>query len=209
MFRWDLNTSGTFSIRSMYLNLLNQHVPFRHKFIWKLKIPLKIKIFFWYLQRGVILTKDNLARKNWKGSQKCCFYNANETIKHLLFDCHHAKQIWRIVYLATSLSPSKSISHMFGNWLHILDDKMKKITMAGVAALCWAIWRCRNDIIFNKSKYSSFMQATFRGTYCLRFWAQLQHDNTKKDFLRRMSSDIEVIVLQMANMGWKHHNRLL
>jgi hypothetical protein len=46
MFRWDLNTTRTFSVRSVYLHLLNQHAPFRHKFIWKLKIPLKIKIFF-------------------------------------------------------------------------------------------------------------------------------------------------------------------
>lgn len=50
--------------RSMYLPMLNQHVPLRHKIIWKLKIPLKIKIFFLYLQRGVILMQDNLVKKN-------------------------------------------------------------------------------------------------------------------------------------------------
>jgi hypothetical protein len=70
-------------------------------------------------------------RKNWKGSQKCCFCNANETIKLLFFDCHRAKQIWRIAYLATGISWPKSVSHMFENWLHNLDDKMKKITIAG------------------------------------------------------------------------------
>jgi hypothetical protein len=43
----------------------------------------------------------------------------------------HAKQKWSIVYLATGLTPSKSVSHIFGNWLHFLDDKMKRITMAG------------------------------------------------------------------------------
>jgi hypothetical protein len=93
MFRCNLNRTDTFSLHSMYLYLLNQHAPFRHKIIWKLKIPFKIKIFFCYLQRGIILIKDNLVRKNWKRSQKCCFYNANEIIKYLLFDCHHAKQI--------------------------------------------------------------------------------------------------------------------
>ena len=53
MFRWNLNNSGIFTVRSMYLHMLNQHVPFRHKLIWKLKISLKINIFFWYLQRGL------------------------------------------------------------------------------------------------------------------------------------------------------------
>jgi hypothetical protein len=28
------------------------------------EIPLKIKIFLWFLQKGVVLTKDNLAKKN-------------------------------------------------------------------------------------------------------------------------------------------------
>jgi hypothetical protein len=70
-----------------------------------------------------------------------------------------------IVYLATGLSPPKSVFHMFENWLHILDGNMKKITMTGVTVLCWIIWRCQNDIIFNKIKYSLFMQATFKRTY--------------------------------------------
>ena len=61
-FKWNLH--GIFTVRSMYLHKMNQHAPFCHKLIWKLKIPLKIKIFFWYLQKGVILTKDNLVRKN-------------------------------------------------------------------------------------------------------------------------------------------------
>jgi hypothetical protein len=60
---------------------MNKGIPFTKKFIWKLKIPLKDKIFLWFIQQGVILTKDNLAQKNWVGSQKCCFYDRNEMIK--------------------------------------------------------------------------------------------------------------------------------
>jgi hypothetical protein len=33
IFRWNLNTNGTFSVRSMYLHM-NQDIPF---YIWKLK----------------------------------------------------------------------------------------------------------------------------------------------------------------------------
>ncbi|KAL5655443.1 hypothetical protein ACJX0J_034762 [Zea mays] len=33
-------------------------------------VPLKIKIFMWYLIRGVVLTKDNLLRRNWHGDRK-------------------------------------------------------------------------------------------------------------------------------------------
>ena len=51
-FRWNLTNSGSFTVRSLYLHLLDRQPPFRHKMIWKLKIPLKIKIFLWFLQRG-------------------------------------------------------------------------------------------------------------------------------------------------------------
>ena len=44
------------------------NVPNVNKGFWKLKIPLKIKKFLWYLKRGVILTKDNLKTKLAKQS---------------------------------------------------------------------------------------------------------------------------------------------
>ena len=56
----------------MYLHIINQNTPFSRKLIWKLKIPLKIKIFL-CISNGVILTKDNLIKGNWKDSPKCCF----------------------------------------------------------------------------------------------------------------------------------------
>jgi hypothetical protein len=62
-----------------------------------------------------------------------------------------------IIYLARGLPLLKSVSHMFENWLHNQDDKLKKDNNGVVAVLCWIIWRCWNDIIFNKIKYYLFM----------------------------------------------------
>ena len=67
-FTWYLHRHGHSTVRSMYEFLINQGTPFQNKFIWKLKILLKIKIFIWSLQQGGILTKDNLAKKNWTES---------------------------------------------------------------------------------------------------------------------------------------------
>ena len=52
-----------------------------------MKIPLKLKIFAWYLRKGVILTKDNLVKRNGNGSTKCVFCTHDESIKHLFFQC--------------------------------------------------------------------------------------------------------------------------
>ena len=147
----------------MYQKLINQQVPFRHKYIWKLKILLKIKIFLWYLLKGVLLTKDNLAKKNWDGSHKCYFCNCNETIQHLFFYCHHAKILWRVVAVATGLPPPSSVAHMSSTWLLDIGAKQRKLILVGVAALCWAIWRCRNDICFNNVRYTFFCRLYSEG----------------------------------------------
>uniref|UniRef100_A0A0A9D097 Reverse transcriptase zinc-binding domain-containing protein n=1 Tax=Arundo donax TaxID=35708 RepID=A0A0A9D097_ARUDO len=47
----------------MYRAALNINYTSNDCLLWKLKIPLKIKIFLWYLCKGVILTKDNLVKK--------------------------------------------------------------------------------------------------------------------------------------------------
>jgi hypothetical protein len=82
-FLWGLHRNGVFSVQSMYRLLMNTPTLTHNMLLWKLKLPLKIKIFLWYLGRGVILTKVNLAKGEWTGSMKCCFCNQNETIQHI------------------------------------------------------------------------------------------------------------------------------
>jgi hypothetical protein len=53
---------------------------------WRLKVPLKINIFMWYMHKEVVFTKDNLAKRNWNGGKQCSFclkdnlYNISFTI---------------------------------------------------------------------------------------------------------------------------------
>lgn len=53
----------------------------------------------WYLYKGVVLIKDNLARRNWDGNKQCCFCMAHENIEHLFFSCHMARFLWNIVHI--------------------------------------------------------------------------------------------------------------
>ncbi|WVZ96740.1 hypothetical protein U9M48_042341 [Paspalum notatum var. saurae] len=94
--------------------------------------------------QGVILSRDNLAKINWSGNQKRCFCDQSETIKHLFFDCQHARTVWRIE----------------------VENEMR--FLIGGTALLWVIWCTRNDIVFEKKRYTFFMWAIFRGAYWLR-----------------------------------------
>jgi hypothetical protein len=114
-FRWNLVKNGEFSVDSMYNALIHLDIPVdSNKMIWKMKISLKTKVFGWYLRRGVILTKDNLAKRNWHGNKSCVYCHHDETIKHLFFQCRFARSIWSIIHVASTLYPPCSVANIFG-----------------------------------------------------------------------------------------------
>ena len=115
-------------------------------------------------KKGVILTKDNLAKRNWNGSKVCSFCSSLETIKHLFFDCIVAKALWRMVHWVFGLRPPRNIAHMFGGWSKLGQQKHNLLLLTGAAALCWVIWLTRNDLVFNKCQPKTFLQVLFRAT---------------------------------------------
>jgi hypothetical protein len=60
---YPLTTSGQFTVRSMYNAVLNSNTLPHNRFLWKTNLPLKVKIFLWFLFKGVMLTKHNLIKK--------------------------------------------------------------------------------------------------------------------------------------------------
>jgi hypothetical protein len=60
--KWSLTRQESFTVQSMYKHLINQIAMHLNKLLWKFKLPIKIKIFIWFLIKGIILTKDNLKK---------------------------------------------------------------------------------------------------------------------------------------------------
>jgi hypothetical protein len=48
---------------SMYQAFLDTNVVPNNSYLWKIKIPLKIRVFLWLLYREPIVTKDNLVKR--------------------------------------------------------------------------------------------------------------------------------------------------
>jgi hypothetical protein len=112
VFRWSLTVSHQFTVRSMYNTILNANIMPNNSFLWKIKLPLKVKKFLWFLFKGVILTKNNLIKRNWHVSEICCFCNNRETIQHIFFDSVLAQFVWRTLELTFGLEPSRNLVHM-------------------------------------------------------------------------------------------------
>jgi hypothetical protein len=51
----------------------------------------------WFLENEVLLSKENMSKRIWKGDNSCCFCNHIESIDHLFFGCAIAKIIWGLV----------------------------------------------------------------------------------------------------------------
>ena len=157
----------------MYKSIMYRKVIPKRNMIWKLRLPLKIKIFLWYLKKGVILTKDNLAKRRWKGSVKCCFYEAKESIQHIFFDCILVRFMWNTVFISLGIQPPRNIANLLGNWLKGVQPRLRAQILVGVIALCWTVWLCQNDVVFNGSNDNFLLQVIFRGTFWARQWSLL------------------------------------
>jgi len=152
----------------------------------------------------VVLTKDNKLKRGWKGETKCSFCDMAETIQHLFLECHVAKGLWNSLFLAFNIKPPKDISHMFGSWLRSFPPSLRNQIIVGVAALCWAIWLSRNDVVFSKTTTNSFSQLIFRGTYWIRLWSQLSKEKEGRQ-MKEACHLLEVLMLEVFGKRWWRH----
>jgi hypothetical protein len=154
-FHWI--ASKKFSVKDLYNDLILRSGAPTNCWAWKAKIPLKIKIFLWYLKNGVVLTKDNLVKRQWKGCTNCCFCDVSESIQHLFFDCPLAKLMWGILCFTFGVKIPSDVENLFGPWLRSFSKKQRNLVLVGVAAFSWAVWISRNDILFHKRQSISIL----------------------------------------------------
>ena len=57
--QWKLTKNGVFSVKSMYLDIINSDSIPRSMHTCKVKVHLKIEVFMWFVHKQVVLTKGN------------------------------------------------------------------------------------------------------------------------------------------------------
>jgi hypothetical protein len=56
----------------MYLELLKDNTGYLHKYLWKMKVLLKLRYLYGLFIVMRFLQKDNLVKRNWQGNSKYC-----------------------------------------------------------------------------------------------------------------------------------------
>lgn len=157
---------------------------------------------------GVILTKDNLAKRRWKGSLLCRFCNSKESIQHLFLDCVFARYIWTTVFFTFGIRQPWNTTHLFGNWLYDVEPKLKRQMWVGIAAICWALWLTRNDMVFNDHNHISFLQVIFRETHWARLWSLLLKKDEGDKVQAKCSFREKRVMEFFSTFSWNFRRRI-
>lgn len=151
------SSSGAFSVKSAYTfieaesslaNTLaessscNATEPF-WKYIWKLDIPRKIKLFIWRAYNNGLPTGSELMRKLGFINARCCFCNYRiESPVHLFKDCWWVRALW------TALNLDESHLHYqflnFADWIFYLSTILPVKEFRLVTVTFWYTWFNRN-----------------------------------------------------------------
>jgi hypothetical protein len=136
---WHLDPSGSFSTRSLYLELCKKPEVALTKYLWDFAIPLKIKIFTWQLARGRLPSNDQILIRLGPSDENCALYGDIENVDHIFFQCPLAQFLWSGVrdMFGVSWNPRSRL-----DWFTILDSlssKAHRAVWTYFAAQCWTI----------------------------------------------------------------------
>jgi hypothetical protein len=196
---WKWDKKGKFTVKSIYNMLTEGDSGIYLRQIWKGKIPPKIKYFMWLLSNGVILTKDNMKKRNWNGNPECHFCDSIESNDHLFFQCPIARVVRGCVARCFGANDiPDSISHCwlwFDKWL----PKGKKFHVYGTSAICWAIWKARHKACFENKIIKSPLEIICHAGALMKFWAGLYPELDKKELEKGVDLMLKVAMNILAS----------
>lgn len=175
---WALNANGRFSVKSLYEQMILSSVNFPFKFLWKINVPPKIRVFVWLLVRNSVLTKDNLLKRGWVGDSKCVFCGKDEMVDHIFLQCPVAKFLWCEIQIPSNMNV------LLTSWLSSLGKIRKRKIYVGIFALMWSIWTCRNDMCFECKRTIDPFVILYKSCRLIESWSIVQKKEENQRELR-------------------------
>lgn len=142
--------------------LAAQHSVVSWQFIWKLRIPNKIKTFLWKVHLNILPTGSFLHNRGiLPEAQVTCKLCSKfpETSHHLFFQCANVVRLWDSIAAWWNIQPIMVQDlGLHAVWAHSKQFPTKFLRMVWkvvVSSSIWSIWLSRNNEVFKKSNTTS------------------------------------------------------
>jgi hypothetical protein len=166
--------------------------------IWQADIPLKVRIFLWLVKQNRVLTKDNLAKRGWTGSQNCVFYNGSETVDHLFLTCPVAAAIWTWIANYNGFVFECSTIQELWDIDACIPMKESKLVELIRGAVLWTIWLERNRLIFKGGTVKTIQGLGVQIRSVASFWCKNQKIDSCSKFNLMLPCNVKDLLGFMA-----------
>ena len=172
---WQYESSGQYTSSSLYTIVNFRGVtPVFLPSVWKILIPPRVHIFLWLLFYNKLMTRDNFKKRNLQKPEECVFCSYKESVFHLFFECVVAKEIWATASEIIGRPLGGNLESIASLWI---AGKSLDHVNAFCAAVLWAIWKHRNNMIFNGVPWISLKQIWLIVSKLVRKWKLIFKDH--------------------------------
>lgn len=148
---WRWCSIGIFSVNSAYRMLSDEGTrDGQANMIWRLRIPLKVKVFCWLVLKKRPLTADNLIKRGWTGDTACMMCRTyDESADYLFTQCVFIKYIMVLGLEDVQAGElGNDVQLFWDRWTGRKGAYNRKNGLSELAACWWTIWKAKNNLIF-------------------------------------------------------------
>ena len=121
------------------------------RWIWRLDIMPKLKVFLWQLCHASLPTRSTLLKRRLQIDPLCPLCNNDiEDLEHLFLKCPVVHATWQLAKVHKWLSIPLMVDpgDNLQSWLSKLRTSSSPVPLDRVVALLWSIWKTRNTAAF-------------------------------------------------------------
>eukprot|EP00253_Pinus_taeda_P003035 PITA_03035 len=162
---WAQSKSGEYSPKDGYSFLMGKKgwgIPeWWAKGIWRLKCPVKARLFFWCILKRKVPTWETLQARFLAGPGHCPLCKSNEeTISHLFTTCAFTRKIWEEVTVSLKINAQWGHDLLDAAWRKWWQSYPEGNLRNLSPIFYWGVWLVRNKSLFQDKDTPSSVIAT-------------------------------------------------
>lgn len=184
---WNRSNDGSYTVKSAYQMALTNLVDRSHlrsdgdwSFIWKLKVPPRVKLFLWRSCREALPTRVQLNGRGVPCPITCVLCDKElENMWHLIFTCQVSVDSRMLQNLWHKISPHLLIARSFKDLCLQLISELNEEDKANFVMTMWSLWKARNGKLWDNKTPNAASIVQYANSFYLDWIAANQISNSR------------------------------